>query len=212
MDEIDMWLERVYAAGGDRETLDALYDQWAGEYDQHIWASANPYIAIAAGFVGRHVTDWNAKILDAGCGTGNMAQVLHQMGYTTIDGLDASTGMLEMAARKSVYRSLHHLVMADEIDLPIASFDAVVAAGVFTQGHAPPESLVGLSKLLRAGGPIVFSLSTIAFDEHGFGDQLADLERTGEWLRLDSSPEYQSFPFSEAEAHLRHRVHVYRKQ
>ncbi len=211
MDEIDTWLERVYAAGGDRDTLDALYDTWSEQYDQHIWTSANPYIAIAAGFVGRHISDWNAEILDAGCGTGNMAQVLHQIGYTTIDGLDASPGMLEIAERKSVYRSLHHLVLAGHIDLADESFDAVVAAGVFTQSHAPPESLDGLSKLIRSGGPIIFSLSTVALEEQGFGDALADLVRQGEWELLDASPQYQSFPFSETESHLRHQVHTYRK-
>ena len=101
MDELDTWLERVYAADGDRDTLDRLYDEWAEQYDGHIWASGNPYIAIAAGMVGRHVPDWSAPILDAGCGTGNMGQVLHQMGYNNLTGLDASEGMLQLANRKA---------------------------------------------------------------------------------------------------------------
>ena len=80
LDELETWLERVYRADGERKTLDALYDEWAGDYDQQLWASGNPYIAIATGMVGRHVRDFDARILDVGCGTGNMAQVLHQMG------------------------------------------------------------------------------------------------------------------------------------
>ena len=93
MDELEQWLHRVYEAGGDRATLDRLYDEWAGTYDQQLWASGNPYIAIAAGLAGRHVRSLEASILDAGCGTGNLSQVLHQIGYQNLEGLDPSEGM-----------------------------------------------------------------------------------------------------------------------
>ena len=93
-DEIDQWLDRAYDASGNREKLDNLYDEWAKDYDQHIWASGNPYIAVATGMAGRHVPDFDAAILDAGCGTGNMALLLHQMGYNNLEGLDPSGGNL----------------------------------------------------------------------------------------------------------------------
>ena len=57
MGDLESWLDKVYASGGDRDTLDNLYDEWALAYDQQIWASGNPYIVIQAGFVGRHVRD-----------------------------------------------------------------------------------------------------------------------------------------------------------
>ena len=68
MEDLETWLERVYQADGERKTLDTLYDEWASDYDQQLWASGNPYIAIATGLIGRHVRDYDAKILDAGCG------------------------------------------------------------------------------------------------------------------------------------------------
>lgn len=95
----ETWLERVNAADGDHRTLEALYDEWAQDYDPQIWASGNPYIAIATGLVGRHVPDCDARILDAGRGPGNMAQVLQQLGHNRIEGLDPSAGMLEIARR-----------------------------------------------------------------------------------------------------------------
>ena len=93
MEDLETWLERVYQADGNHDRLQQLYDEWANDYDQQLWASGNPYIAISTGLIGRHVADYDAKILDAGCGTGNMAQILHQMGYRTIEGLDPSAGM-----------------------------------------------------------------------------------------------------------------------
>ena len=212
MDEdLESWLERVYAAGGDRSTLDRLYDEWAMGYDQQIWASGNPYIAIATGLVGRHVSDYDARILDAGCGTGNMAQILHQMGYRNIDGLDPSSGMLSVAEKKQIYRQLFPLYLGAQIDLPAASYDAVVAAGVLTHGHAPPESLDGILEVTRPGGTIVFSMSQIAYDDMGFRDKMDALDNAGRWEKLDQSRLFRTYPFSEKEAHLRHWVFAYGK-
>lgn len=211
MVDLETWLERVYQAGGERKTLDTLYDEWAADYDQQIWASGNPYIAIAVGITARHVRDYDARILDAGCGTGNMAQVLHQMGYRNIEGLDPSSGMLAIAQRKEVYQQLHELYLDTQINLPDNHYDAVVAAGVLTHGHAPPGSLDGILRLTRSGGAIIFSLSAIAFDEYGFKEKIAELEASGQWQKLDQSLLFRTYPFSDKEAHLRHWVMAYRK-
>ena len=211
MEDLETWLERVYQADGERKTLDTLYDEWASDYDQQLWASGNPYIAIATGLIGRHVRDYDAKILDAGCGTGNMAQVLHQMGYRNIEGLDPSSGMLAVAQRKEVYQQLHQLYLDSRIDLADDSFDAVVAAGVLTHGHAPPESLDGILKLARPGGMIVFSLSAIAYDELGFKQKITALEESGKWEKLDQSLLVRTYPFSTKEADSRHWVLADRK-
>jgi predicted TPR repeat methyltransferase len=211
MEDLETWLERVYQADGDHATLETLYDQWARDYDQQIWASGNPYIAVAAGFAGRLLPDFDTKILDAGCGTGNMAQVLQQMGYRNIDGLDPSAGMLVVARNKQIYQQLHQLYLDSQIDLADASYDAVVAAGVLTHGHAPPEALDGMLKLTRNGGVLLFSLSQIAFDEFGFKQKIAELEAAGCWHKLDQSNLFRTYPFSAKEAHLRHWVFAFQK-
>jgi ubiquinone/menaquinone biosynthesis C-methylase UbiE len=211
MEDLETWLERVYQADGDHATLETLYDQWARNYDQQIWASGNPYIAVAAGFAGRLLPHFDARILDAGCGTGNMALVLQQMGYRNIDGLDPSSGMLALARNKQIYQQLHQLYLNSQIDLPDASYDAVVAAGVLTHGHAPPEALDGMLKLTRNSGVILFSLSQIAFDEFGFKQKIDELEAAGSWRKLDQSNLFRTYPFSAKEAHLRHWVLAFQK-
>lgn len=211
MEDLETWLERVYQAGGDHATLETLYDQWARDYDQQIWASGNPYIAVAAGFAGRLLADFDARILDAGCGTGNMAQVLHQMGYRNLEGLDPSSGMLAVAQRKEVYQQLHQLYLGSQVDLPDAHYAAVVASGVLTHGHAPPESLDGIIKLTRKEGIIIFSLSAIAHDEYGFKQKIAEIDAADQWQKLDQSLLFRTYPFSDKEAHLRHWVLAYRK-
>ncbi len=204
-------LDAVYQAGGEREKLDAVYDDWARTYDQDLWASGNPYIAIMAGLVGRYVPDKGARILDAGCGTGNMGAILADLGYGHIIGIDASEGMLGAARRKGCYRELQQLLLGAKIDLPDESFDAVTAAGVLTHGHAPAESLDGLLRLAKPGAPIIFSISKIAEEKDGFGAKFAALTGAGAWAFTDESATFRTYPYSEQYKDLRHRICVFHK-
>ena len=44
------------------------------------------------------------KVMDAGAGTGLVGVELHKFGFTTIDALDISPGMLNEAKKKNVYK------------------------------------------------------------------------------------------------------------
>ena len=119
--------------------------------------------------------------------------------------------MLAMAGKKNVYQKLHELFLGSNIDLPDDSFDAVVAAGVLTHGHAPPESLDGIVSIVRPGGVILFSLSKIAYGDMGFREKMEALTENRSWEELDRSRLFRTYPFSEKEAHLRHWIYSYRK-
>lgn len=209
--ELEGWLDDVYQTGGDRNKLDTLYDDWARSYDQDIWASGNPYIALMAGMVGRYVPDTAARILDGGCGTGNMAHLLGILGYTNITGIDASDGMLAAAGSKGCYTELHQMLLGAEIDLPAESFDAITAAGVLTHGHAPPDALDGLLKIARPGAPIIFSISKVAVEDGGFGEKMQSLEKSGAWSLEEQTEPFRTYPFSDQYEDLRHWISVYRK-
>lgn len=204
-------LNAVYGTDGDRAKLDAVYDDWARDYDQNLWTSGNPYIAIMAGLVGRYVPRADAHILDGGCGTGNMGQILSSMGYSDIVGIDASDGMLSAANTKGCYGALQKMLLGAHIPLPSNSFDAITAAGVLTHGHAPPDSLDGLLAVAKPGAPIIFSLSKIAAEEGGFGKKMSALERTGAWSQLEQTAPFRTYPFSSEYEDLRHWICVYRK-
>ncbi len=210
-DALEDRLDAVYETGGDRHRLDTIYDDWAASYDKDLWASGNPYITLMTGLVGRYVPDTGARILDGGCGTGNMAQLLHMIGYRNIVGIDPSDGMLAAARAKGCYAELYNKLLGTTIDLPTASFDAVTAAGVLTHGHAPPESLDGLLEISKPGAPIIFSISKIAMDDGGFGEKIASLDHAGTWTLEEQTAPFRTYPFSEQYASLRHWICVYRK-
>lgn len=92
-----------------------------------------------------------------GAGTGLVGRALAAQGFTHLHAADLSPGMLDVAQRRGVYRELHH-VGAGPLPFAPASFDAVVAVGVLTEGHAPPEAPGEWLPVVRPGGLVVFSL------------------------------------------------------
>ncbi len=94
-DKVDARLSRVYASKGDQQ---ALYDNWATSYDRDLVDDLG-YVAHdeASRQLQALVPGRNARILDAGCGTGLVGRRLRQAGYTEIHGSDYSLKMLDQA-------------------------------------------------------------------------------------------------------------------
>lgn len=102
-------LDRVEWTTGaaDTEDLARRYDAWADAYD-HDLLDAEGYGAVIARVEDamlRHVEP-AARVLELGCGTGLVGRALRKQGYSRIDGLDLSDGMLERARQTGAYRSL----------------------------------------------------------------------------------------------------------
>ena len=83
-EKIDARLSRVYDNPGDKQ---ALFDDWAPTYD-HDLVNEMGYVADAEACrqLETLVPDRQARILDAGCGTGLVGRRLRQAGYKDIHG------------------------------------------------------------------------------------------------------------------------------
>ncbi len=192
----------------DNGELAERYDQWAKDYDadlEHDFAWWGP--EFAAGLFAKHVPK-EAKILDAGAGTGLVGVVLAQKGYRDIVAMDLFEGMLEEARKKNVYREFHRMVMGETLDFLTGSFDAVISIGVLTLGHAPASSFDELIRITRPGGCIVFSLRPDVYEDGGFKEKMTELENTGKWELVEASEKKQILPKGEPDVY--HQVWVYR--
>ncbi len=185
-------LQSLYAAEN-LETLRQRYDSWAQRYDADACALGRMLPPVVAGFVGRHVpANVNGPVLDVGCGTGVMGLILTTVGYGPVDGMDLSPGMLAVAEEKAIYRQLFEAALGpDALPMPASSYAVVVAAGVFSPGHAGPEGLDELVRLARAGGIIVFSAALPALDD-GFQAKIQQLCDGGHWNLVAASPPFAS--------------------
>jgi len=196
----------VYSSTNNQE-LEERYDQWAQDYDSDLaeefgWLSPQRAAESFEKYVAK-----DAKILDAGVGTGLVGQILWQMGYRVLVAMDLSQGMLDEAQKKGVYLELRQMVMGEELDFPTNSMDATISVGVFTVGHAPASSLDELVRVTRPGGHIVFSLRPDVYEGNGFREKQQELESSGEWSLVEVSKEFQPLPKAEPEVY--HQVWVY---
>ena len=197
----------IYASR-DNQELEERYDQWAKDYDQDLeqdfgWTGPK-YVSE---FFARYVPK-EARILDAGSGTGLVGLTLSQLGYRDLAAMDISQGMLNEARKKNVYKDFYQMVMGEPLDFASDSFDAVVSVGVMTVGHAPANSLDELVRITKPGGHIVFTLRPDVYKDSGFKEKQADLESAGKWQLVENSEDLQLLPVGEPDVYL--QIWVYR--
>lgn len=179
-------VEWIYSSRDNQELLER-YEYWAKDYDEDL-AGDYQYQGppLTAEFFTRYVPK-EARILDAGAGTGLMGELLLNKGYKNLVAMDMSPKMLEIAKGKNIYRELHQMVLGEPLNFATDSFDAVVSVGTFTLAHAPASSFDELVRITRAGGHIIFTLNIEAYQSFGFKEKMSALEADGKWKLVEAS-------------------------
>ncbi len=199
-------LAAVYAARSEDE-LAAGYATWAERYEAETAAAGYRLPQMCAAFFARHVPKEAGPLLDAACGTGMVGDCLHVLGYRDLVGIDMSEAMLAHARSRGIYAGLHRMTLGQPLAFPTGHFAAVVASGVFTEGHAGPECFDELIRVTRPGGKLVFSVRAETFETRGFRDRQAALEAAGLWRLVEVTEKFRSFTVQEPDVFG--RVFVY---
>lgn len=168
-------LQQSLSASSVAETL-ATYDEWAAAYDADV--ESEGYIApeLASDYVLKHLSGISmadARVLDAGCGTGLVGRHLARRGARHIDGVDLSPGMLDVARRLAgVYEELTTADLAQRLDIASGSYDALTCVGTLTQGHVGPDALDELRRVVKAGGIMVVTVRDSVWRRNGYEDKV----------------------------------------
>ena len=159
------------------DKLMEFYAAWAEHYDTDLidtYGYMAPTDAVAGLLTQGLPAD--ARILDAGCGTGQAGALLAAAGFTHVDGADLSPKMREVATRLGVYKTLYHLDMTVEYAPQIAEYgaryDAVICVGVF--GYGPPHvgDLPRIMDAARPGAPVLVTVNGRGWEKMGWNDSL----------------------------------------
>ncbi len=200
-------LDWIYASKGNQDLADR-YDTWAEEYDDDVLRFGYKIPALIAGFTGRYQPAGDAPILDAGAGTGIIGEILAPLGYTNVHALDLSEGMLAVARRKGIYKELRQMVLGEHLDYPDHHFTCVIASGVLSLGHAPPESLDEMARITKSGGSVIFSVRADVYEEQGFKAKMDELEQAARWNATEKTDPFVTLPLAEPD--LKHQVFAFR--
>lgn len=102
----------------------------------------------------------NARVLDAGCGTGQVASILAlRSRKRTVVGIDATLGQLKEAARfkQRVDIPNIHFLRADLFNPPIleGAFDVVISRGVVHHTWDPVGAMQSIARCVAPGGYVL---------------------------------------------------------
>ena len=155
---LDPRLARNYSEKNSDEVR-LTYRNWADTYDRDLldeFGYRAPHAAVEA--LERLLPSRDSVILDMGCGTGLVGELLRELGYHHLDGLDLSPEMLEKAKARRIYRTLGEADLTAALALdPI--YDAVICVGVFSHHRNQPFDLVKLFAGLKPGGALVATVN-----------------------------------------------------
>ncbi|WP_308240292.1 class I SAM-dependent methyltransferase [Mesorhizobium sp. J428] len=208
-DEASDALNQVYAARSEAE-LAAAYAAWSNGYDRETAALGYCLPFVIAAWVARHVPVDAGPLLDAGCGTGLSGPYLAALGYREIDGLDMSADMLALARGRGVYRNLIDAALGGRLPIADGAYAAAFSTGVFTEGHAPASSLDELTRIVRPGGVLIFTVRDSVLETGGFRARFEELERAGCWAPVEESPSFRAFAVAEPEVTV--KAFVFKRQ
>ena len=197
----------VYASENNRQ-LEERYDQWANEYDDNLTDDFGYVMPRMAAETFARFVPKDGKVLDAGAGTGLVGVELNKLGYSDIEAMDLSRGMLEVAGTKNVYGALHQKVMGEPLGFESGTFDAIIGVGVLTLGHAPAHSLDELVRVTKPGGVVAFTLRPDVYAENGFREKQEQLVSEGKWELAEVSDRFYGMPKGEPDVQF--QVWVYR--
>lgn len=165
------YLKNAYQLEGSEDTR-RLYKDWAETYDEEITTNGYASPLRTATALVACGADVNAPLLDIGCGSGISGLFLRDAGFVELHGSDFSPPMLRLAELKEIYTELHLADLADPFEFVKSSLATVTAVGVMAPGHAQPDLIPQVMKLLRDGGLFGFSLNDHTLEDRGYFDQI----------------------------------------
>ena len=166
--------------------LEHIYKNWAKKYEDDVINLAG-YVGhlITSELLLSYLSNTQTKILDAGCGTGLVGEILNKNSFQNLIGVDFSQEMLNIAKQKNVYQSLDLVDLTKKLDYEDNLFDAVICAGTFTCGHVGPEALREMVRITKQGGYICFTVRKQEWEASPYMQIIKDLEDSQAWQKLE---------------------------
>ncbi|XP_019635807.1 PREDICTED: Williams-Beuren syndrome chromosomal region 27 protein-like [Branchiostoma belcheri] len=177
--------------GMTREEVFRYYDNWADRYDKDLHdLNYNGPRQCAEALAEVLSGNKAARILDVAAGTGLCATELLKLGYTNLDAIDGSQGMLDIAKSRNLYhRYICDFLGPRRLDIEDDHYDAIACCGSFSQGHLKDDCFPELIRIVKPGGLICIAmreefLHTVEAYRGKLEPAMVALENKGCWERI----------------------------
>ena len=175
----------IYQLKSKEKVLD-YYINWTQNNQYNLdmvdWNYSGPKNAVK--IFKEYAHDKSIVILDAGCGTGLVAEELAKEGFTNFIGIDFSQEMLNLVP-KNLYQKLELADLNNPLKYSNNNFDAILCVGTFTFGHVKANSLNEFIRILKKDGLICFTVNEGIYEKYEFDKKINKLEKDKKWKILE---------------------------
>ena len=162
------------------------YDEWGekNKYDKDMvdWNYTGPKETSEVYI--KYCDNKDAKIYDAGCGTGLVGVELKKYGFKNFYGADLSQKLLDLVPQ-GLYQKLYKVDLNKHIQEKENTFDAVMCVGTFTFGHVKPPALDEFIRITKNKGLICFTINEGIHEEYGFDKKINQLKKDNKWKEIE---------------------------
>jgi len=159
--ELQEQIEQMLVDDADPEHTAKFYDDWSEKYDDDLVVVGNysGFVKVAEAFI-KLGLNHEVQILDLAAGTGLLGAEIGRHGYTNIDGLDSSLGMLGKARSQGIFKNYINARLDGLGSIPVndETYDVIASSNGFAPGQIYPSSLPELLRVLRPGGYIIIAM------------------------------------------------------
>ncbi|KAI5356514.1 Putative S-adenosyl-L-methionine-dependent methyltransferase, Methyltransferase domain 25 [Septoria linicola] len=187
------YLKRAYELNSTAAAHD-LYSEWAASYDKDLTSGAyasplkavEAYLAHLSSATSTQTDKPALTVLDAGCGTGMVAECLIPSAQLTgqsfiVDGVDLTPGMLDVAREKDIYRKLSTADLNELLMIVDGTYDAVLCVGTLTKGHVGPRVFAEFVRVVKAqSGLVVATVHGEIWESGGYRAEVEGLQSAGD--------------------------------
>lgn len=174
----------LHDGDGEKETVKAVYERIAAEYDERIPGAGHAddmFTATELQFLMSKVEP-GQRLLDMGCGTGRFTVPLAEAG-AAVTGLDLTQAMLDQAEKKLAERGLAaELRQGDMAALPFPDESFDVVTSMLALMHIPLTDRAAVfsevARVLTPGGRMLLCVKNGVFERLFRGDRFAEVDVT----------------------------------
>ena len=168
------------------EEVMKYYDEWGKEnkYDKDMadWNYTGP--KETSEVFAKYTNNKDAKIYDAGCGTGLVGIELKKYGFKNFYGSDLSQKLLDLIPA-GLYQKLNKVDLNKIIQEEDNTYDAVMCVGTFTFAHVKPPALDEFIRITKNKGLICFTINEGIHEEYGFDKKINQLIVDKKWKEIE---------------------------
>mmetsp|Transcript_5109 Transcript_5109/g.7470 ORF Transcript_5109/g.7470 Transcript_5109/m.7470 type:complete len:232 (+) Transcript_5109:37-732(+) len=176
-------LKVMYGAGRDIDKIVSRYDELADSYhaihNNGSWIGPNKVAEVAASLIDGEEEKRQVEILDFGAGTGLSGMAMKNKGFSTIDALDVSKGMVDVAQAESngeLYRNVIIGILKENDDLVKQESYAMVVSMGCIGTHTDADEVYRIMPLVKPGGYILYTIKSEANESESFQKLYASLK------------------------------------